>query len=195
VLFRRVENPPPQKKYQDYKPYLRRDFRTRCAYCLVHEAHYGGLRNYHVDHFRPKKLFPKLTLEYGNLYYACGLCNTFKGDVWPSQEQQNAGFGFTDPCQEDPYETHFLVNEQDGSLRALTNAGRYTLEHLRLDRRQLRKYRRMQIEAKEKCEELRSLLGAPGLNPEWVRQVKDALDQIERDALDPLPSYDVADLS
>ena len=159
MIFPRVENPPLQKKYQDYKPYLRRDFRARCAYCLIHEAHYGGLRNFHVDHFRPKSIFPDLTLTYVNLYYACGLCNIFKGDVWPSQEQQNAGLAFTDPCLEDPYQTHFLV-KHDGSLAPLTVQGRCTQEHLRLNRRQLRRYRRMQIEAREKCDEVRSLKGA-----------------------------------
>ena len=40
--------------------------------------------HFHIDHFRPKKKYPRLALAYANLYYACGLCNTFKGDAWPS---------------------------------------------------------------------------------------------------------------
>ena len=135
MRFQRVESPPRQKRYQDYKPFLRKDFRTRCAYCLIHEAHFGGLRNYHVDHFRPKRRFPRLVLTYTNLYYACGLCNTFKGETWPSPSQQKAGFGFGDPCEEDLYKEHLQIDERDGSLRAITKSGRYTLEHLRLNRR------------------------------------------------------------
>lgn len=194
MLFRRIESPPQQKRYQDYKPYLRRDFHTRCAYCLIHEAHYGGLRNYHVDHFRPKTRYPRLALTYSNLYYACGLCNIFKGETWPSPAQRRAGFRFGDPCQENIYEKHFQVDERDGSLRALTNAGRYMKEHLRLDRRQLKKYRQMQIQARRTCLELRSALLAPGLLPSWVARVQELLEQIERDSLDPPPPYEVPDL-
>jgi len=194
VLFRRIETPPPQKKYQDYKPYLRRDFHIRCAYCLIHEAHYGGLRNYHVDHFRPKKLFPQLTLSYPNLYYACGLCNTFKSDVWPSPEQQHAGFAFADPCIEDPYEIHFQVNDHDGSLRPITNAGQYTIAHLRLDRNQLRRTRLRQIETLKAIKEAWALLQISNAPPELIRRTEDLLNQIERDTLDPPPPYEPLDL-
>lgn len=194
MRFQRIESPPRHKRYQDYKPYLRKDFLTRCAYCLIHEAHYGGLRNYHVDHFRPKKRFPRLVLTYTNLYYACGLCNTFKGETWPTSDQLKAGFGFGDPCKEDLYEKHFQVDERDGSLRALTNVGRYMMEHLRLDRRQLKKYRYMRIQARQTCQELRSALLVPGLPSSWVTRVQEVLDQIERDSLDPPPPYEVPDL-
>ena len=194
MLFQRVESPPKQRRYQDYKPYLRKDFRARCAYCLIHEAHYGGLRNYHVDHFRPRKKFPHLLLVYSNLYYACGLCNTFKGETWPSRKQLAAGFGFGDPCEEDLYERHLHVNQHDGSLHALTNIGLYMKEHLRLDRRQLRKYRYMQIEMRQRSQELRSALATPGLPLMWVTRVREILDTIEREFLDPQPPYEVSDL-
>jgi uncharacterized protein (TIGR02646 family) len=193
VQFQRQEKPQKQKRYQDYKQYLRRDFLFRCAYCLIHEAHHGGLRNFHVDHFRPKKKFRRLTLVYENLYYACSLCNTFKGDLWPSGQQLRAGFKFVDPCDADPYRMHF-EEEQDGTLRVLTNAGRYTVDHLRLNRRQLQKYRLMLIEARQKCEEIRSLLGSPGLPVELAARAQEILKQVERMYIAPTPPYEVEDL-
>jgi len=194
VLFHRQEKPPRLKKYQDYKPYLRRDFHHRCAHCLIHEAHYGGLRNYHVDHFQPKRRFPQLTLTYTNLYYACGLCNTFKGDYWPSSKQLKSGLRFVDPCQEDPYGTHFDVVEQDGSLQILTDVGRYTVVHVRLDRNQLRKHRRREIEERQKCQEARDLLGTPGLPPQLMEATRKLVEEIEQSWLNPAPPYELEDL-
>lgn len=195
MLFQRVEVPPPLKHYQDYKPYLRRDFRARCAYCLIHEAHFGGLRNYHIDHFRPRSQFPYLVAHtYANLYYACGLCNTFKGDTWPSPEQLRNGFAFGDPCKEDVYKQHFKIDESDGSLEPRSNIGRYTRDHLRLDRVQLRRYRLRQIEANRICQELRSALKTPGLPPSWVAKAQTVLDAVEHEFLDPNPPYEISDL-
>jgi uncharacterized protein (TIGR02646 family) len=194
VQFQRKEKPPRQKKYQNYKTFLRKDFLYRCAYCLIHEAHYGGLRNFHVDHFRPKKRFPRLSLAYKNLYYACGLCNTFKGDAWPSESESEAGFRFVDPCAENPYAIHFAEDEADGSLRALTDPGRYSWAHLRLDRGQLRSHRRRQAEKRQKWKEVHDLLNTPGLDPDWVARAKAAMETIERDYLDPTPPYEPDEL-
>lgn len=194
MLFQRTESPPKQKTYQAYKPYLRRDFQYRCAYCLIHEAHHGGLRNFHVDHFRPKRLFPDLILAYTNLYYACGLCNTFKGEGWPSEEQIKAGIEFGDPCKENLYEEHFQIDERDGSLRALSNPGKFTIRHIRLNRPQLRRHRYRLIEARQECHELRSALLTPGLPVWYVETAQQRLNQVERDLLDPQPPYEVLDL-
>ncbi len=194
MKFLRQENPPVLKKYQQYKSYLRKDFKFRCAYCLIHEAHYGGLRNFHVDHFRPKskKEFRELALVYANLYYACGLCNTFKGQWWPSESDLQAGRYFVDPCEEDPYGKHFEVNEADGTLRVHTPAGRYTVEHIWLDRPQLNRHRCRQIEMKKKWQECRELLNTPGLPSEWLAKARQLLEEIEKEYLSPAPPYEIA---
>lgn len=67
-------------------------------------------------------------------------------------------------------------------------------EHLRLDRRQLRKYRYMQIEMRQRSQELRSALNAPGLPLAWVTKVRAILDEIDREFLDPQPPYEVSEL-
>ena len=97
--------------------------------------------NFGVDHFRPKSLFRNLICTYSNLYYACNLCNSFKGQTWPSDALKAKGFVFADPCESNVYETH-LKEEDDGSLQCLTTCGKYTYEHLDLDRDDLVNWRR-----------------------------------------------------
>ena len=193
MLFVRKEAPPQQRKYQDYKAYLRRDFLYRCAYCLIHEGHFGGLRNYHVDHFCPKRKFPGLALVYKNLYYSCSICNTVKGDVWPSQDQLSTGYCFTDPCQENPYEHHFHA-QGNGILRFLTNAGKYTLEHLRLNRQQLVNHRRRQTDVLEKCREVRDLVDSLSIRVDLAKRIREQLEQIERFYTDPPIPYEPENL-
>jgi len=71
----RKHHPPYSKDYTKYKPYLRQDFNYRCAYCTIHEGEFGGLRNFVVEHFRPRWKFSELECEYTNLYYACRIYN------------------------------------------------------------------------------------------------------------------------
>lgn len=137
----RTQAPPPKNNWRDYKPFLRIDFAYRCAYCRLHEAFGGTQRNFIVEHFRPRKFFPELTLEYSNLYYACTRCNDYKGSHWPSNELVTAGFYFGDPCVEDIYSRHFEEN-RDGVLNARTNCGEYTITHLQLNRDSLSACRR-----------------------------------------------------
>ena len=61
---------------------LRKMFRGKCAYCESKIAH---LSDPHIDHYRPKSSFPKLTFDWNNLILACGICNSarYKGDKFP----------------------------------------------------------------------------------------------------------------
>ncbi len=132
----RNQDPPRHLKYKKYKPFLRIDFLRRGAYCHIPELRFGGPRNFAVEHFRPKKLFPKLVGDYGNLYYACNSCNDFKGAQWPSPNDRRRGFEFVDPC-EAAMSDHVAI-DASGATRPLTEAGRYTLAHLNLDRELLK---------------------------------------------------------
>jgi hypothetical protein len=196
VQFQRRQTPPTKKHHRAYKLYLRQDFLHRCAYCLIHEAHYGGLRNFHVDHFRPKGLpkFRHLALVYTNLYYACALCNTNKGNTWPTDELLNLGFRFLDPCEEDPFEGHLEINKQDGSLLVQTPAGEYTVYHLRLNRNQLKKHRCRLFEAQRMCEAARGLLASADLPAAQRRQIETVIEELEKDYRNPLPPYESGDL-
>ena len=119
---------------------MRVDFRQRCAYCERPEVCLGGEESFEVDHFKPTSTFPELITHYPNLYYACHKCNQYKGARWPTPDQLSKGLRFADPCEEDMYLDH-LRECVDGNLEALTNCGRYTCGHIRLNRQDLLTWR------------------------------------------------------
>lgn len=139
--FFRQESPPLFDDHREYRPYLRRDFRQVCAYCERPEAYLGGEDFFQVDHFRPRSKFPHLETQYSNLYYVCGKCNQHKGKSWPSDSLLAKGFRFSDPCDEDMYLVH-LRELDDAKIEALSNCGRYTSEHIRLNRPDIVYWRR-----------------------------------------------------
>ena len=118
----------------------------RCAYCERPEVYLGGQEFFEVDHFRPESKFPGLRTLYLNLYYCCGKCNRHKGNTWPTPRQENEGFRFADPCSEDMYQNH-LRELEDGQLEALTACGRYTKDHIRLNRADVLEWRRRRRKA------------------------------------------------
>src|SRR5688500_18636223 len=89
------KTPPPESgTYQDWKALLADEGAHQCVYCAITEASFGGIRNFHVEHFRPKSLFQDLVNAFKNLFYACAICNVFKGDDWkePCGEQHHMGY-------------------------------------------------------------------------------------------------------
>lgn len=161
-------DPGPVTKYRDYKPHLQQLFRSRCAYCISHEGLMGGYDAMEVDHFRPwrRPEFQHLKKEWANLYYACRRCNLHKSDHWPTDEQSVRGLRFIDPCEDDP-DDHLRVTENPGTndvcwLHALTPAGRYTIDKIRLNRKQLidirRELMRQEREAQEALNRNRQLI-------------------------------------
>lgn len=115
------------------KKYLRIDFNARCAYCDDWDFYNGGQRNYHVEHFAPKKIFPELIHDYSNLLYACPYCNGSKSNKWPSNlatENVVGNKGFLDPCEDDYYNN--LYRKEDGSIGYLTELGEYIYRELNL---------------------------------------------------------------
>ncbi len=146
ALFSREQNPPAYNNSRQYKPFLRLDFRKRCAYCERPESYMGGEDAFEVEHFKPRSKFPQLEYVYPNLYYVCSKCNRHKSETWPSEEQLAQGMRFADPCEEDPYAHHFLETE-DGGLKGTTLCGNYTIAHIRLHRDDLRNWRRLRAQA------------------------------------------------
>jgi hypothetical protein len=146
ALFTRRESPPVFSNYSDYRPFLRRDFLVRCAYCERTEEYLGGEEAFEVEHFKPKSKFPELTRAYTNLYYVCRKCNGHKWETWPSADQFGRGQRFADPCVEDPY-VHHLREREDGAVDELTPCGTYSNRHIRLARPELRRWRRLRSNA------------------------------------------------
>ncbi len=92
--------------YSDWKEILAEEGFHQCVYCAIPEPRFGGIRNFHVEHYRPKSLkrFQKLTNDIRNLYFACAICNTFKGDDWPAEPDAQ----FHSHCFPDPSKTDLL---------------------------------------------------------------------------------------
>lgn len=89
---------PLQGIYSDWKPALSVEGYHQCVYCFVSETYFGGIRNFHVEHYRPKTKFIPLTNVYSNLFYVCSICNSFKSDDWPNEPDTD----YTKPFYPDP---------------------------------------------------------------------------------------------
>jgi 5-methylcytosine-specific restriction endonuclease McrA len=89
---------PKKGRYSDWKEILAEEGFNQCVYCAIPDACFGGIRNFHVEHYRPKSKFEKLENDIKNLFYACAICNTFKGDDWPGEPEKD----FFAPCYPDP---------------------------------------------------------------------------------------------
>ena len=142
--FVRSPNPTVKGGYRSFRPFVRADFSSQCAYCLMSEPFAGGEENFELDHFRPKKRFPDLWNDFYNLYYSCHPCNFTKLDHWPADELQSRGVMLVDLCK-DEFATHFSA-EPSGELIGLTESGKYTIHLLRLNRRHLVRLRRLLFE-------------------------------------------------
>lgn len=130
-----------------------------CAYCqaCVEDNSYGP-----VEHFRPKALFPTLAYEIGNYFFGCEQCNQKKRDRWPKRG------AYVRPDEGDPA-ARFVFDER-GRMRAARAEdadAKATIRDFKLNRKALRKQRR--IEIRERLKMLRSMLEVPGL-PEEVRR-------------------------
>jgi len=120
----------------------------QCVYCSISEATFGGSRNFHVEHFRPKSRFAHLENDFRNLFYACAICNTFKGNDWHEPGGDPTTHCYLDPSAVD-YATVFGVNNADYLVTSGSVAGRYMLERLYLNRPQLLLERRLQFARSE----------------------------------------------
>lgn len=124
--------------YSQWKPQLSREGGAQCVYCCIPESKFGGIRNFHVEHYRPKSIFPELTNVYGNLFYACGVCNVFKSDDWPS-DPENGKYDvayYPDPSIVD-YCNFLEIDEFSGLVMSKTLTGKYLIERLHLNRPQM----------------------------------------------------------
>ncbi|MBK7862486.1 MAG: hypothetical protein IPJ65_28540 [Archangiaceae bacterium] len=129
-------------------------------YCCIHEAGFGGYRNFHVEHLRPKSRFRSQENKYSNLFYACAVCNALKGNDWPKAKELVPDV----VCYPDPsvvnYATLFSA-DGDSSVSGTTLAGKYLVEKLYLNRPQLlmeRRHTRVLAELEQEMSEIDSVI-------------------------------------
>jgi len=128
--------PPHRNDYADYKPYLKRDFCGRCAYCNLSDT--SITTPFVVDHFIPRKVFENcrddLDTDYTNLVYSCKKCNNakrhqFSGDIFAEKPTNEL---FYDPVLVD-YNGIFYRNEF-GAIDSDDGKGKRSITNLKLYR-------------------------------------------------------------
>jgi hypothetical protein len=185
MRFQRSPDVPHFNSYRNYREYLRRDFRFRCAYCLTHERFFQGGDSGEIDHFRPLhppqetgRDFSHLRNDYSNLYWSCSVCNNFKGNKWPTDPEYEQGDRFCDPCEED-HEDHWQM-QADGTVFPVTKAGQYTIRALRLNRATLVQHRRWIGDLEQRAAAIRETLATEPLIDAHRRALQNHLHDIEQ---------------
>jgi hypothetical protein len=134
---------PTKGKWHEWKQAIADHCGGQCVYCAISEARFGGIRNFHIEHFRPKVKFPKLENDIKNLYLACAVCNVLKCDDWPTEPAMDHSLpAYPDPLQAD-YNALFEVSPATHEVDSSTIAGRYVIERILLNRAQLILERRL----------------------------------------------------
>ena len=143
VLVGKRRRQPAKGTWHDWKQHIANDCTGQCIYCAISEARFGGIRNFHVEHFRPKIRFPKLENTIGNLYLACAICNVLKSDDWPCEPAANhSRAAYPDPSKAD-FNMLFVVSPRTHAVSSAVIAGRYLIERVVLNRVQLILERRL----------------------------------------------------
>lgn len=123
--------------YKLYKSELAEEANHQCVYCCIHENRFGGIRNFHVEHYKPKSIFKDLENSYDNLFYACSICNAFKGNDWPNEPTSKYEAPFYPNPSEVNYSDIFTVNFSIGIVEGNNKTARYLINKLFLNRPQL----------------------------------------------------------
>lgn len=126
----RGPDPGPFGEHRSYKPYLQGQFHRKCVYCRISDG-LKGYESFGVDHYLPKSRFPALSTTWSNLFYACNVCNTWKGQSVSTPERF-----LPNPCAHDMAD-HLQYRGAD--VEAYTPHGEWLVELLHLaERRDLR---------------------------------------------------------
>ncbi|MFB9080228.1 HNH endonuclease [Flavobacterium procerum] len=137
IIVKSPENLLTERLYQECKEDLSREAEHRCIYCCIHESRFGGIRNFHVEHYKPKSKYDKLKNTYSNLFYSCSICNCFKGNDWPNDPDDV----YEKPFYPDPlivnYSDYMMVDYETGFVEGLRKTTKYVVEKLYLNRPQL----------------------------------------------------------
>lgn len=137
ILAGKVREQPRNGKWHEWKQTIADQCDGRCVYCAVTEARFGGIRNFHVEHFRPKVKFPALENDIGNLYVACAICNVLKSDDWPAEPlHDHSVAAYPDPSVAD-YNAFLVVAPDTHQVDSVALAGKYLIERVLLNRGQL----------------------------------------------------------
>ena len=171
---------PPGKDYTAWKEIIAEECYHQCVYCSIHETPWGGIDNFHIEHYKPKKKFAQLALDICNLFYACPICNRFKSDDWPGDPLPDlSNPSYPNPSEHD-FKDYFDYDRQTSLLSGKNVAANYVLERLYLNRPQLINERREYILSQQEDQlrhELRDFIDKIDDN-DLLKQAIKALDHL-----------------
>lgn len=143
-------------KGRDVKSRLKKLYRGKCAFCEQ------CIEQFHVEHFRPKRVYYWLAYSWDNLLAVCPTCNQYKSDHFetlrkrvtlandepvPNQihwltKAYNEREGNRLVCPEQEAVGTQLIFEKDGSIHSEDERVKYTIETCRLNRNDLKDQRK-----------------------------------------------------
>lgn len=162
ALIQKIPEPSLEGDYKNpaVKEHLRQEGGLRCVYCAVNENKLGGVRMFHVEHYKPKSRTEFIDLEHrlSNLFYVCPICNSFKSNTWPAEPSPTMdNASYPDPSVTD-YSAIFEVRGS-GEVVGTNTASAYMVIQLYFNRPQLILERR-QFALGNELMELRAAQGA-----------------------------------
>lgn len=140
--------------HPEIKLALQNMYEKRCCYC---EGKISAQTIDHIEHFRPKSLFPHLVVDWDNLHCCCPICNQNKKDRW------DHNYPILDPTI-DRIEDHLGFDLNTGEIINIQGdlGAQNTIDHPQLNRLELVKERKSLI--KKYRELIKGLSGISQLN-------------------------------
>ena len=128
---------PRKGDYPDWKDIIAEEGGCQCVYCAISETNFGGRRNFHIEHYKPKSKFPALIKDIKNLFYSCAVCNVFKSNDWPNEPKNDfSNTSYANPSDVD-YNELFVLPSSTGEIESEYVTGKYMLNKINLNRGQL----------------------------------------------------------
>lgn len=123
--------------HDDVKATLKRKTNDKCMYC---ESYISAVAPEHIEHYRPKDIYPELTFEWSNLGLSCPWCNIKKNDKFDEQ------CAFINPYIDIP-EDHFVFLGTMICHKPNDRRAQLTELELELNRPELMEARKSRIDA------------------------------------------------
>lgn len=133
-----------QKKYEQYRENLRKDFFYICGYCGKFEQ--VTKHGFEIDHFVPLKVDPSKEILYSNLVYSCFTCNRKKSADWPTKDtnlSHNGIVGYVDPAIPE-FDDHLEKNE-NGEIIPKTPVGAYMVKKFKFNKRPMKTIHKLNL--------------------------------------------------
>lgn len=121
---------------RDWKQQIADECYHQCVYCAIKARPWGGLDNFHIEHYRPASRFKKFRKDICNLFLACPICNRFKSNDWPAEPDSLDTISYPNPSVVD-YSTILNIDPITYRLESKYKAAEYIIHRLFLNRPQL----------------------------------------------------------